>query len=102
MCLYRETHICAFICYPSRQNCLGCPSNKPRYFSLFIHSLYIYIYIHFPYVLKTMLCVRSHRIIEPTWVGLGPIEPMRLVLAWDQVPGSCGTPWSQNGPDPVR
>ena len=59
------------ILYPSWQNRLAYPSNKPR--KLF--------YI-LPYGLRIILCVRAHHITEPTWVGLGPIEPR----ARDQVP----------------
>ena len=42
-----------------------------------------------PYGLRTILWARALHVTEPTWVRLGPIEPMRLLLARDRVLGSC-------------
>ena len=72
----------ASILYPSRLNSSDYPSGKP------LELLYIS-----PYGLRIIFCVRAPHITEPTWVGLGPIEQMKLILARDQIPGSCGASW---------
>ena len=53
-----------------------------------------------PYGLRTVLCVRTHHNTEPTWVGLGPIEP--LDSYWPRTgsqgaaePGTRGAHWPQ-------
>ena len=71
---YIYIYMGASVLYPSRQNSLDYPCNKPR-------NLFYII----TYGLRIILCVRAHHITESTGVGLGPIEPR----ARDQGPRSC-------------
>ena len=73
MSLYKSLYLYIYL-YMYIIGCVCFVSVKAKQLRSPIKSTMQLFYI-LPYGLRIILCVRAHHITEPTWVGLGPIEP---------------------------